>query len=210
MKPPEKVYAKVTARHQSWILRSPFAALISHWVFQGMLYMDRTERLFKLGLDLIGIVFFATLLREFTGVPLTWMTAFVLAHTINFIFNGQMWVVLKFYGVTRTSSVFNRYVDGFAKRARAEESIVAAIVYGSLVRREWLPSSDLDVRLLRKPGFANGLRACWFLLTERTRAFFYRFPLDAYVIDRVDSLSKLRDDEQGFDLINQEVFSIRE
>jgi len=68
-------------------------------------------------------------------------------------------------------------------------------VYGSYVRGEWKPSSDLDVRLVRRAGFVSGLRACWFLLRERTRAFWMRFPLDIYVADGFASLERLRLDE---------------
>jgi hypothetical protein len=39
------------------------------------------------------------------------------------------------------------------------------------------------VRFIRHPGVWNGLRACWFTLSERTRALFSGVALDAYVLD---------------------------
>jgi hypothetical protein len=44
-------------------------------------------------------------------------------------------------------------------------------------------------------GLANGIRACWFALKERTRAFFSGYPLDVYVLDSERPLDKLRADE---------------
>jgi hypothetical protein len=44
----------------------------------------------------------------------------------------------------------------------------------------------------------NGIRAAWFLLKERTRALFSKFPLDMYVLDSERSLRdrRLKADEQ--------------
>jgi hypothetical protein len=93
------------------------------------------------------------------------------------------------------------YVEGLAARIGREPAITAAIACGSVVRGEWHEAADLDLRLLRAPGTLNGLRSCWFLLAERTRALFACFPLDAYVLDHEASLSKLREDEVKYDLL---------
>jgi predicted nucleotidyltransferase len=68
-------------------------------------------------------------------------------------------------------------------------------VYGSLTRGELRPTSDLDVRLIRRPGLVNGLRACWFVLRERTRAHLTGFPIDFLVLDSPRLLKRMRPDE---------------
>jgi predicted nucleotidyltransferase len=80
-------------------------------------------------------------------------------------------------------------------RAERETSIQLIAIYGSMSRKELSESSDLDVRILRKKGFLNGLKACLFGSFERTRSLFNKFPLDLYVIDSKDHLSKTREDE---------------
>lgn len=180
-------------------LRSPVFAMSVHWIFQGMLYMGRTELLFKLGLDLSLTAISWILFYWALGMPWAWaaLSAFLVAHTLNFLFNGQVWVVLKhFHLVTNSRSEFEEYLSQIAERIQAEPSIEWAAAYGSLVRGEWHESSDLDVRLVRKPGLWNGLRACWFVLRERSRALFTRFPLDVFMLDNPGRLADMRDDEQ--------------
>ena len=54
------------------LLRSPIFALAVHWVFQGMLYMDRTELVFKLGFDLILTAILWLLLAPLLGLSWGW------------------------------------------------------------------------------------------------------------------------------------------
>lgn len=188
--------------------RSPIVGLGIHWVFQGMLYMDQTERMFKLGLDLVLIVISWGLLSLVLEVSSPWtaVIAFLLAHTLNFLFNGQVCVVLAEFGMVKHSrSTFDAYVCQLSKRIRSEPSIEWAAVYGSLVREEWTEHSDLDVRLLHRHGLWNGLLACWFVLCERTKALISGFPLDVYVLDDPARLTLMRNDEQAQEISTSNV-----
>ena len=197
----KNTYANNTTPIFHLLLRNPLVALASHWVLQGSLYSDPTERRFKIGLDVLLTTIGAIVLRKKVSAALSLILSFLVAHTLNIILNGQIWGVLKHYGYVHNSrETFEAYQEGFAERARHEPSIERVLAYGSLSRQEWKPSSDLDVRILRRPGFINGLRACWFLLKERTRAHIARFPLDAYVVDSPRALQKLRLDETAREL----------
>jgi len=144
----------------------------------------------KLALDLALAVLFRLLLGGTLPAAAAWMVALVIAHTVNLLLNAHLWGVLKHYGLVRhTWETYTRYVDAFLGRAEREPAIDSLWICGSLSRDAWSPASDLDVRLLRCPGMANGVRACWFLLRERTRALWCRFPLDAYVVDSREGLS---------------------
>jgi len=172
-----------------------------HWAFQSLFYMDATERWFKIGLDVLLTAGLGILLDRWLPWSIAWTIGFMIAHTLNFLFNGQLWGALKHYGsLHQTFEDFARYVDAFAQRAGREPSIASVLVYGSLSRQTWSPSSDLDARIVRQPGLLNGLRACWFLLQERSRALVQRFPLDVYVIDSPRALDKLRTDEEAISL----------
>jgi hypothetical protein len=114
------------------------------------------------------------------------------AHTLNFVLNGQIWVVLKdFDEVHHTWLAFDLEVKRLRLRIAQEPSIVYAAAYGSLARNEWSPTSDLDVRLVRAPGLLSAWRVCWFVARERSRAFYQRFPLDIFVLDTFASLDKM-------------------
>jgi predicted nucleotidyltransferase len=185
-------YAKLDAPWLKPLVGNPVGALASHWLFQGMLQMDPTERRFKLGLDGVLTWAAARILRRRMSEPAAWLTGLCVAHTLNFLFNGQVYGVLKhFGGVTRSWEEFDAEVDGLRARVAAEPSIVYAAAYGSLARDHWSPTSDLDVRVVRAPGISAGLRAAWFALKERTRALWRRFPLDLLVYDSYSSLDAM-------------------
>ena len=189
-------YTKFESKIMQKLLRYPLVAVTIHWTFQSLFYMDPTERRFKLMLDVVPTVTGGVLLSRWLPWKFAWVAAFLVAHTINFLFNGQLWGALKFYGfVNNTYEAFENYTQSMAERIKAESSIGYAAVYGSRTRSEWKSSSDLDLRLVRRPGWRNGLRACVFVLIERARALFLGFPLDIYVLDDFDSLARLRPDE---------------
>ena len=200
-----KFYSITESRLLRPFLRSPFASLAIHWTFQGILYMDHTERLFKLALDLLLTSAIAVTLFSAAGQPLLWavVLAYGAAHTVNLLVNGQIWVVLKHFNlVSHTRGELEAYVGMLAGHIRVEPSIVYAAAYGSLARGSWKATSDLDVRLVRRPGLWSGIRACCFALGERARANWSRFPLDMYVLDSFRLLERVRPDEKPIVLFN--------
>jgi predicted nucleotidyltransferase len=175
-----------------------FIGFCIHWFFQGILYMDRTERLFKLCIDVVFTLLFGLILSVWLPLQVSWPISFLLAHTINFIFNAQFWALMKVYGMVHLASEeFENYRDRITERIKAESSLMYAAVYGSYVRNELNQCSDLDIRLVRRLGFYHGLRACFFVLSERTRALLSGFPLDIYVLDSLEPLKRMRSDEKA-------------
>jgi L-malate glycosyltransferase len=198
-------YAKLKNKPIRRLLRHPLVALAAHWFFQSLFYMDRTERWFKLGLDAGLTLIIGLILSFWLFWPAAWLIAFLLAHTLNFLLNGQLWGVLKHYDlINQSDEAFIKYAQAFKQRAEAESALQRLAIYGSVSHRQWSPSSDLDARLIRYPGLMNGLRACWFLTRERTRALLSRFPLDVYILDSEHSLQKLNPEEQAIDLARKD------
>ncbi|HLA98987.1 MAG TPA: hypothetical protein VJL34_11080 [Anaerolineales bacterium] len=197
-------YGKFSYGPLRFLLRSPLAAVLSHWTFQSLFYMGLAERVFKLGLDIIVTGLVSSLLNAW----LTWHVALILgflaAHTLNFLFNGHLWGVLKNYGYVHTAyNNYNRYMEKLAGRANRVAAIERLVVVGSLAKHEWTPQSDLDARILYKPGALNSLRVCLFLVGERTHALLSRFPLDIYAMDHEKSFRKTLGEKQGIDLLKQ-------
>ena len=151
--------------------------------------MDRAEKVFKLALDALF-----TAVLVFLGVSI--VASIVISHTLNWIFNGHIFVVFKNLKLIKTSKEkFDTYIERLKRKVENEPSIVWAGVYGSLVRGEFKETSDLDVRLIRKRGFINGVRVCVFVMKERSWATFNRFPLDIYVGDSFGFLEKMNKEE---------------
>lgn len=170
--------------------------MMMHWLFQNMLNMDFTELSFKLSIDILLTTLFSFLFSIWLPSVFAVLLSFLIAHSINFLFNGQIYVVLKHFGdVTHELSEFAQYIHALNSRLYKEPSIQWAAVYGSMTRGELKTTSDLDIRLIRYPGFINGIRACWFILLERTRAHLNHFPIDYLVLDSPRLLKRLRPDE---------------
>ncbi len=185
-------YAKIRSAPLQRVLRHPFVGIASHWLVQSTTYMDRTERTFKLLLDGFMTLLFGLVLGRFLRRSSAWIVAFLLAHTVNFLFNGHLWGLLKHYNRVRTSyQDFVDYYEAFRSRVEGEPSLAYAAVYGSLARGDWKPSSDLDVRLVRRPGLSNAWSACVFTMRERSHALIHRFPLDIYVVDDFGALEAM-------------------
>lgn len=170
--------------------------IFMNWTFQGILYADKTEKAFRVTVDIILTMFFASLI-PISNNYIDLFVSFLISHSLNWIFNGQLFVLAK--NVTKISNNPQKiisYANKLKERSAKEKSINCMLLYGSLVRGEINPTSDLDVRIIRKPGILNGLRASLFGFKERSRAFFHQFPLDMYVVDSPKHLLKMRSDEE--------------
>lgn len=184
------------------ILQTLPGKLASHWLIQGMAYMDGTERTFKLALDLVLAAVLAPLLLTI-GLPVITAAAaaLILAHSLNFLFNGHLRGALKWHGIggIPRASLEAELVQ-IARRLTSKPAIKEAFVFGSLSRGELHDGSDLDIRVIREPGLRAGLAACTAVLLERTRSLASGVPLDIYVWDSTAHLERMRSDEPPVDL----------
>lgn len=171
--------------------------IISHWVFQGMLYMDTTERMFKLLFDISLSVVGTYLISQSLSLFHSILLSLLIAHTLNWIFNSNLMALFRSFGlVSMSRQDLELYLRRIKQKAQKEDFIICLGIYGSLARGEFKETSDLDIRVIRKPGVITGIRACIFVMKERTWATLNRFPLDIYVLDSSRSLDKkIRKDE---------------
>jgi predicted nucleotidyltransferase len=199
--PPPKSVVVILHRLRRYMLLD----IVSHWIFQGMVYTDRTERNFKLFLDGLFTAIAGTFLSFRLPKYYAWPIAFFVAHTLNFLFNGQLSVLGKNHGLQHTNyEKLQEYLAHLKRRAKQEPAIQKVVIVGSVSEHRWSPTSDLDVRVLRYPGFINGLRAVLFILRERTFALFRWFPLDIYLLDSEAALSRsLQEGEQETNLLDE-------
>lgn len=191
-------YVKTSIPFINKLFRFKIFIILANWTFQGMLYADKTERSFRLLLDAVMIIILSTIfINLISNVYVVLILSFFVAHTINWIFNGQLFVLGRYIGIKpNKQDEFCKYAKQLTNRAQRKKGIDSIALYGSTSRKQLSKSSDLDVRIIRKTGILNGLNACWFALLERSRAFFNRFPLDVYVLDSTDKLGKIRKDEK--------------
>lgn len=162
---------------------------IAAWIFQGMRYMDWRETLLKLVLDAFLIVG-----GVFLGLP--WWLAVMIAHSLNFMFNGQLLAMFTHMGATDISPMF--FLEEtlrWAERLEKHPCVGSALAFGSLTCGEYKQTSDIDLRLVPAPGKWNFW--CCVLLAFKMRciAFIRSYPLDLYVFSLPVLSQKMRTDE---------------
>ncbi|MXR40768.1 hypothetical protein GRX01_05345 [Halobaculum sp. WSA2] len=159
--------------------------------------MSKTERRFKLCLDGMLTAAIYRGLNGTTGRLQSFVAGILIAHTLNFLFNGHLFVVLKHFDLVHTDiEAFEEYCDALGRLGEQHDSIEAVVALGSLSRDELHSTSDLDIRVIRKTGITNGIAACSLVTLARSKALFKGFPLDIFVLDDQSELSRIRDDER--------------
>lgn len=197
MKPRPKKWWEV--RKKGWW--RAFRNIPVFWMHQRTTYMDKSERLFHIAVNILIalIVFFVISMVGFVSDQwLRILISLVAARTVSYFLYDHFWggllVSFDFVKNCGTEEI-RQYLIKSRERLSRCLSISTCTVYGSMVRGEFHDKSDLDVRYIRQPGFFNAILALSFAARERVIAFFTRVPLDSYVGDSDNFLNKMRDDE---------------
>lgn len=175
--------------------QSKVGRIFSNWVLQGMLYMNPVEIAYKLGLDVVLTVIASLLVVRDSSIT-GWLAAWLLAHTLNWIINGQP-VALLFHldWGKNDARHFIGYIEGLEQRLQGHPYLAAAASFGSLSRGKYSDRSDIDIRVVMQNGILNRLRAANFCFWERLRAALALFPLDLYAFGLEEMRRKMRSDE---------------
>ena len=187
------------------------ANLPRNWLHQGFRYMDSTEKLGRAIIELAEIILLLLILagisdRSFLNV-LSIAIAAVLVHTINWIVNSNWWALMLFAfpGLNNPGeSVTCSYLNRMAQRLKRSSCISGVLIFGSVARKAWHNRSDIDIRLLRKPGFPNNVFAFFIMTRERFLAFCSAQPIDMFLADDSAFLEKMREDETPIFLLKRD------
>lgn len=172
------------------LLQSCPVILAINWCLQGMRGMDRGELAFRLLLE--GLVTLALA----PGIGL--LPALVVAHTLNFLVNGQLWVCARYCAFWhRSPAALDRFLREVVARLRASPWLEEAVCIGScgaqaVARHD---RADIDLRLIAPAGWRGWLEVNLLLLVLRARALVRLVPLDLYAYDSPASLERFRQDE---------------
>lgn len=183
-----KIHSKISKNKETPLYFKMPILTVSSWLFQGILFMDVTEKIFKI---LVEILFFIPfyLIFSYYNIWGSIILALICSHTLNWIFNGQIFVMLKNLELVNTEKKsFDNCLRQITKKAEYENSIRIVAVSGSISDKGLKKTSDLDVRIIRNKGILNGFKSCSFVLRARSQAFFNKFPLDIYVFDSYEKL----------------------
>jgi len=166
----EKIRRK---RHLRWIL------IFTNWLSQGILHLDITEKSYRI----IFTIVFSFVIWYF--LELNIFLSFIIGHTINWLTNEciySMFVHQLLTSKVRKQDLFD-YLENFSKMLENKEWVLYAASFGSICRGELKDSSDLDISIVRKPGFINAIYGLWFITKEKKRSDIYKIPLELYLND---------------------------
>lgn len=168
-------------------LRYGFMIFLSAWILQGVRISNWREVVIRYAIDAI-----LTLGLILSGVH--WLLALVVAHSVNFALNGQLYAMFTHMGATHVSAEkFLRCTSVLRDKLEKHSFIGAAIAYGSLSRGCYKSTSDIDIRLI--PAKKGWWRTALYAVGLRTWAFFTAYPLDMYCYDPQVVIKRMRSDE---------------
>lgn len=167
------------------VFQTRLGRIFTNWVLQGMLYMNKVEIAYKLMVDVILTLYIAYFFfseGNIVDINVTnLILSFLLAHTINWIINGQPVALLMHIDIgSNNAEYFIRYIERLEKRIKKKRYFAACASYGSLSVGNYNPKSDIDIRIIMKAGLWSQIRTANFCFWERVRAFLSFFPLDLY------------------------------
>lgn len=172
------------------------------WVLQILHSTDRTERWVRIAFEATLISVFWFLLADVPvlndGVArFAWI--FLVVHSVSWFFLGNFWVYMldSFLWVRNPGiDAVLKYVEFVRGVFVRSESCDAILIYGSMCRRAFHGRSDLDLRIIRKPGFIAGVISVFLGFYVRIPAALRKIPVDLQVVDSIEFLDKqMRSDE---------------
>lgn len=195
----EKKYSWMPrSRFLQALMQSPLGILAINWVFQGMRGMQRKELIFRVFLELIMMAVFAGFIGLVYGPVTALVLGFLLAHSINWLFNTHLWVCVRYFPVySRSPAALEEFLSRAGVYLDSLEWLEEAVFIGSVGDhgRVCTDRSDIDLRLIFPAGCLNWLRTNLLLIRLRVSALFKVIPLDLYAYDTVSALDRFRQDE---------------
>lgn len=167
------------------------------WTLQAVHVLDRKERAFRIGLELIPVAVIVTLASVCIYSWWVALALFVVLHTLFWLFDSS-WLVgfrevytgFKGKGI---QSVID-YVDWAVEELKDCDNISAVTIYGSICRHMYHDRSDFDLRIVQEH---PTLKAYFIGIKLRAVGIWkYKIPMDLKIVDSQDYLRKeMREDE---------------
>ncbi len=181
----------------SRLLASKGGIFLSNWTFQGMRYMNYGEKIHRVAIEagIFLVIFFSSSFIWNKG--LRCFFSLCVAHTLSFFLNGHFFVLMRYLGDYKKSKQdAMAYVVKLQNSMDNKQFLLGAILCGSLSRGDNTETSDLDIRLVKREGWYNAIRAFNFCTVTRIQAFFSAMAVDVYVFDIEELKTKIRSDEK--------------
>lgn len=177
----------------SSILNNPYLSwlqVISNWIMQGIWNADISEKIYKIMFTLIFSLLFFQLFH--TGLDWSFyrslFVGFFIAHTLNWLINCNLFVLFVHrikWLKTDKPALFNQLytIQNRLENLNDNSWILYSVSHGGICKGTLSQHSDIDVSLIRKPGFKNLVSSIIFYVKEKKYADFRGVPLDIFICD---------------------------
>ena len=161
--------------------------------------MSMGEKIYKISITLLLSLPFYLLFNNIY-ISLT------VGHLLNYILNGQFYVVFRYLSSKRTMSyedlisyvsLINKLIKIFSPKD--------VLIIGSFARGKMSKSSDLDIRLYHDSSFFNSLKAYLMATLLRLFGLFMKFPIDIFCFSDLKFLDKINLKEIPVNFLNNEM-----
>lgn len=180
-------YQKKTLVHK--FLNFKLIVFLSNIIFQGIRYMSFGEKLYKISVTLLlSLPFYFLFNNAYISI--------IIGHLLNYIFNGQFYVVFRYLSSKRTMSygdlinyivLINKLIKIFTPKD--------ILIIGSFARGKMSKSSDLDIRVYHDSSFFNSLKAYFMATLLRAFGLIMKFPIDIFCFSDLVFLDKINKNE---------------
>ena len=156
------------------LMNNKFLVFFSNIIFQGIRYMSVGEKLYKISLTIFFSLIFFQIFRIIS-------LSIFLGHLLNYVVNGQFYVVFRYLSSKRTMSYedlhqFINLIDKYILIFKPKD----ILIIGSFSRGKMGKSSDLDVRLYHNESLTDSLKAYFMATILRASGLFIKFPIDIF------------------------------
>jgi len=178
-------------KYLSWL------QFFSNWLMQGILHADKSEKAYKILFTIFfWVIFFSILYFGFNiSIYRSIFFAFIIAHTINWFINCNFYVLfvhrMKWLKTTKPELFDQLYdIQDRLEKISNKDWLLYSVSLGGICKGTLNKHSDIDVTLVRKPGFKNMISAIIFYVKEKKYADFKGVPLDIFICDTPENCIK--------------------
>ena len=164
--------------------------IFTNFLMQGVLHADKSERNYKILFSLILFLIISYIFYLIHGV-LNFhylLYSFIFSHTINFCINCNFSVLfihrMRWFK-TNKKDLFKQLslIKHRLNKMHDKGWIMYCVSHGGICNGTLNSYSDIDVSIIRKPGFINFMKSIIFYVKEKKYADFNMVPLDIFICD---------------------------
>jgi len=164
--------------------------IFTNWLMQGIIHADKSEKVYKISFSIIfwNIFYLMFSLGFDISILNSLLFGFIFAHTLNWFVNCNFFVLFVHrmrWLKTSKAELFNQLYDiqNRLQMMPNNDWILYCVSHGGICKGTLSKHSDIDVSIIRKPGFKNFILAVIFYIKEKKYADFKGVPLDIFICD---------------------------